>query len=325
MKRNRAAKIATSAAACVCAVSVLFSGCGADESLVYMKDLQSNKIDLSGYELTFEDDFDGDALDTKVWTYCDEGGQRRGGYWIDDAVSVKDSNLRIAVEYREDGELGSGWYTGAVESTASENGATGFSQKYGYFEARCKVPKIYGAWAAFWLMPVNNFKDDVPGSGDDGSEIDIFESMYMYMEDPDYQNSVTHAIHIDGYGDNLKSLGSKHFSMEDLYDTYHTYGLEWNENEYIFYIDGIETWRVSQTPDKEDSSKVYNNVSHVAEYIILSCEVSGTTKDGKVYPGQEFNDKGELVTAWSGSLEGNDKNTSYEFLVDYVRVYEKKA
>ena len=210
---------------------MLFSGCGADESLVYMKELQSNKIDLSGYELTFEDNFDGDALDTKVWTYCDEGGQRRGGYWIDDAVSVKDSNLRIAVEYREDGELGSGWYTGAVESTASENGATGFSQKYGYFEARCKVPKIYGAWAAFWLMPVNNFKDDVPGSGDDGSEIDIFESMYMYMKDPDYQNSVTHAIHIDGYGDNLKSLGSKHFSMEDLYDTYHTYGLEWNENE----------------------------------------------------------------------------------------------
>lgn len=325
MKRSKAAKIATSAAACVCAVSMLFSGCGADESLVYMKDLQSNKIDLSGYELTFEDNFDGDTLDTKVWTYCDDGGERRGGYWIDNAVSVKDSNLRIAVEYREDGELGSGWYTGAVESTAKGNGATGFSQKYGYFEARCKVPKIYGAWAAFWLMPVNDFKDDVPGSGDDGSEIDIFESMYMYMKDPDYQNSVTHAVHIDGYGDNLKSLGSKHFSMDGLYDTYHTYGLEWNENEYIFYIDGIETWRVSQTPDKEDSSKVYNNVSHVAEYIILSCEVSGTTKDGKVYPGQEFNDKGELVTAWSGSLEGNDKNTSYEFLVDYVKVYEKKA
>lgn len=35
MKRNRAAKIATSAAACVCAVSVLFSGCGADESCIH--------------------------------------------------------------------------------------------------------------------------------------------------------------------------------------------------------------------------------------------------------------------------------------------------
>lgn len=325
MKKNRAAKIATSAAACVCAVSVLFSGCGADEDLVYMKELQSNKIDLSGYELTFEDNFDGDALDAKVWTYCDEGGERRGGYWIDDAVSVKDSNLRIAVEYREDGELGSGWYTGAVESTAKGNGATGFSQKYGYFEARCKVPKIYGAWAAFWLMPVNNFKDDVPGSGADGSEIDVFESMYMYKKSVSYQNSVTHTIHIDCYGENQKSVASKNISMDDLYDTYHTYGVEWNENEYIFYIDGIETWRVSQTPDKEDSSKVYNNVSHVAEYIILSCEVSGTTKDGKVYPGQEFNDKGELVTAWSGSLDGNDKNTFYEFLVDYVKVYEKKA
>ena len=47
MKKNKAAKIAASAAACVCAVSVLFSGCGADENLVYMKELQSNKIDFS--------------------------------------------------------------------------------------------------------------------------------------------------------------------------------------------------------------------------------------------------------------------------------------
>lgn len=324
MKRSKAAKIATSAAACVCAVSMLFSSCSFGNNVVYMKDLQSNKVDLSGYELTFEDDFDGNALNTNIWSYRDKGGPRRGGYWIDDAVSVKDSNLRIAVEYREDGELGAGWYTGAVATDASD-GATGFSQKYGYFEARCKVPKIYGAWAAFWLKPVNNFKDDVHGSGADGSEIDVFESMYMYKRSVSYQNSVTHTIHIDCYGENQKSVASKNISMDDLYDTYHTYGVEWNENEYIFYIDGIETWRVSQTPDKEDSSKVYNNVSHVAEYIILSCEVSGTTKDGKVYPGQEFNDKGELVTAWSGSLEGNDKNTSYEFLVDYVRVYEKKA
>ncbi len=314
----------------MCASALLFGGCGKGDEPVDMAKLESNKLDLSAYSLTFEENFDGE-LNRDIWKHCDEEeGPRKGGYWVKDAVSVENSNLKITIDYRENGKFGAGWYTGAVETAPlgyhekeGDSAIKGFAQKYGYFEARCKVPKVYGAWAAFWLMPDNNFKNDKPGSGEDGSEIDIFESMYMYMENEKYQNSVTHAVHIDGYGDDIKSLGSDHYYLSDLYDTYHTYGLEWTPEEYIFYIDGKETWRTSKTPDKEDKKKEYDNIAHVPEYIILSCEVAGTTKDGVVYAGQSFDENGKLVTAWNGDQSKNDKNVKYEFLVDYVKVYSK--
>lgn len=309
-----------------------FGGCGKKDEPVKLAELESNKLDLSAYSLTFEDNFDGSELNPEIWHHCDEDeGPRKGGYWVKDAVSVADSNLKIAIDWRENGKFGAGWYTGGVETSpvgfhASDDAKPikGFEQQYGYFEARCKVPEVYGAWAAFWLMPSNNFKGDQPGSGADGSELDIFESMYMYINDPLYQNSVTHAIHIDGYGDDIKSMGSQHFYMEDLYTEYHTYGLEWTPEEYIFYIDGKETWRTNKTPDKNEKGKEYDNIAHTPEYIILSCEVAGTTKDGVVYPGQGFDGDGNLVTAWNGDQSKNDKNKSYDFLVDYVKVYEKK-
>lgn len=315
---------------CFALIGVLFAfgGCSNGDEPIDIKDLETADLDLSDYKLSFEDHFDGDTFDTDVWHYCRENTVRRGGYWVNDAVTCRDSNLVITTEYREDGAYGEGWYTGAIESNSTNYSGDkvlckGFAQQYGYFEARCKLPRMYGAWAAFWMMPINNFRGDEVGSGADGSEIDIVESLYMYMTDPYYQNSVTHAIHIDGYDETIKSIGSDHYHIEDLYDEFHVYGVEWTPYEYIFYIDGKETWRTNITPDKNEEGKEYNNVSHVPEYFILSCEVSGTEKDGVPHPGVTFNSKGEELMAWNGDQSKNDKDAKYEFLVDYVRAYSK--
>lgn len=278
------------------------------------------RLDLTNYELTFEDDFNGTEPDGRVWSGEGKPAVRRGGFWDDSCISVRDSNLVIDIVYRENGSLGAGWYTGAVrtEPTASNKG---FLQKYGYFETRCRVPKIKGAWAAFWLMPQGNFDGCDENSGRDGSEVDVFESMYCFSPFYPMKNSVTHAVHIGGYGDGLKSIGSPNFYYKDLYDTYHTYGVEWDENGYVFYIDGVESWRTSETVKNGNR---YNNVSHTPEYILLSCETAGADRDGKVYPGKEFDQKGKLKRAWNGNPNKNDRNQTYSFCVDYVRVYKKK-
>lgn len=287
------------------------------------------------WELVFEDTFDGDKLDTTKWHYgYKEEGIRRGGYWVDDAVFVKDGNLVIRTDYREDGKFGPGWYTGAIETSKSTYKAKeedvqpdtfkGFSGQYGYYEVRCKVPESIGIWAAYWLMPDSNFKQDVPGSGADGAEIDIFESPFMYQKT--YKQTVSHAVHIDGYGADIKSSGSPQQFVKNLYSEFHTYALEWNENEYIFYVDGMETWRNSKTTkeqDRDENGNPYDTIAHCMEYMILSVEVGGEEIDGVVTPGKVKGEDGSMQNHWSGDASKNDKSKKYDFLVDYVKVYQK--
>lgn len=274
-----------------------------------------------GWNLVFEDNFDGDKMDTTKWHYSNkEDSVRRGGYWVEDAVFVEDGNLVIRTDYRDDGKLGAGWYTGAIETSSQfhdgtqvmADGFEGFSGQYGYYEIRCKIPKIYGAWAAFWMMPDGRFKDDTPDTGEDGAEIDIFESPFMYKAV--MKNTVSHAIHVDGYGDKIKSLGSPQAYVKGLYDDYHTFGLEWNEKEYVFYVDGMETWR---TNDK------IGTVAKVKEFLFLSVEVGGSEIDGVVTPGKEKDENGKIVDYWCGNLDKNDKEKNYDFVVDYVKVFQK--
>ncbi|MBQ3867377.1 MAG: hypothetical protein II789_02395, partial [Clostridia bacterium] len=50
-----------------------------------------NELDLSRFTLTFEDHFDGEALDTGVWNHYRQG-ERKGGYWEKEQAFLKDGN-----------------------------------------------------------------------------------------------------------------------------------------------------------------------------------------------------------------------------------------
>ncbi|MEG2720567.1 MAG: glycoside hydrolase family 16 protein [Oscillospiraceae bacterium] len=315
----------------------ILTGLGINHTgVTLVKPADNTQFKASGdWKLTFEDNFDGDTFDHTKWHYgYKEEGVRRGGYWVDDAVSVKDGNLIIKTDYRKDGKFGAGWYTGAIETSKSSyddkteaeinKDYKGFSGKYGYYEVRCKVPKAIGIWSAFWLMPDNNFKNDTFGTGKDGAEIDVFESPYLSAKT--YKESVAHAVHIDGYGEKLKSSGSDMQFVKGLYDEFHTFALEWNETEYIFYVDGMQTWKNSKTvkpKDVDKSGNPYDTVAEVMEYMILSVEVGGSTIDGVVTPGKVLDENKQQVTFWSGDASLNDTEKSYDFIVDYVKVYQK--
>ena len=108
------------------------------------------------------------------------------------------------------------------------------------------------------------------------------------------RNRISSNIHVDGYGDALKSMGSRRFAVKgDPYSEYNTYGLEWNENEYTFYINGVKTF-----------SADWCGVCTVPEYMLLSVE----------HRGEDGNPKLDY-------LHGIDRS---EFVVDYVRAYQYK-
>lgn len=250
------------------------------------------KLDLDKFDLTFEDNFEGE-LDRSVWSghyqYGNTTVSRKGSYWNQYLAETKEGNLVIPVVYLEEGMggEGAGWYSAGVDTDADAK--NGFSQKFGYFECRCILPKGSDIWSAFWLMNSGVFDED--GDGRDGTEIDIFESDCYgdFME-----NAITSNLHFDGYGDAHQKHGATKFLLKNNpYEEFNTYGLEWNENEYIFYINGVETFRTD-----------FGGVSQNEEYLILSVEMKG--EDGM--PSERENVPAEGA----------------EFIIDYVKVYQYK-
>ncbi len=249
-------------------------------------------LDTDKFVQTFSDDFEGE-LNRNVWSghyqYGSTTEARKGSYWNQYLAETQNGNLVIPVTYLEDGMggKGAGWYTAGIDT--DEDAPDCFSQKFGYFECRCILPKGADIWSAFWLMNDGVYEED--GNGRDGTEIDIFESDGYERF---FKNNVSSNLHFDGYNEAHQNFGAARFLLKNNpYEEFNTYGLEWNEKEYVFYINGVETFRTS-----------FGGVSQNPEYLILSVEMRG--ENG--IPSQRENAPGEEA----------------QFVVDYVKVYQYK-
>ena len=127
-----------------------------------------------------------------------------------------------------------------------------FEHSFGYYVARVQLQKQPGHWSAFWIMGDGVGK--VGSGGRDGTEIDIYEKPWL-------DDRVQHTLHWDGYGKDHKSEGNV-AKVPGVMDGWHTFGLWWKPDEYIFYVDGKETWRTKAS-----------GVCQVPEYIKLSDEI----------------------------------------------------
>lgn len=266
------------------------------------------EINLDRFELVWEDEFVGTELDMTKWNHNWWEVERKGGYWHEDMVDVRDGNLVITTAYFEEPlpnyyedyfatvpnakAYKEGWYNACITTKNK------LEQCYGYFECRAILPASTGMWSAFWMM--NTHVEDVDGSGQDGTEVDIFESMCYKDNWWGAGGAVTSSIHYDGYGEEHQVATIGKWFANNPYEEYNTYGLEWNKDEYIFYINGVETGRLSK-----------GGVSQNPEYLILSCEVAG--ENGVAYADRHG----------VGKMNMKPGDTA-EFIVDYVRVYQYK-
>jgi beta-glucanase (GH16 family) len=106
-----------------------------------------------------------------------------------------------------------------------------FSQTYGYFEMRARLPEGKGLWPAFWLLPAD---------GDWPPELDVME---MLGDDP---TTIHLTVHTAASG--KKKSRHREAEVEDASETFHVYGAWWGPTEVIWYIDGEEVAR-APTPD----------------------------------------------------------------------------
>lgn len=129
-------------------------------------------------------------------------------------------------------------YTSGLLTTFSS-----FSQTYGYFECRARLPQGAGLWPAFWMLPVTQ----LPGGDLKWQyEIDVFECFGNATPAGGGSNQVHWALHngSKGWGDWATVPGN-------IYTGYHTYGVDWEPypGNCTFYFDGKVIGKAVTTPD----------------------------------------------------------------------------
>ena len=121
-----------------------------------------------------------------------------------------------------------------------------------------------------------------------GAEIDIFET--YFTDDIFYRNYIFSTIHCNGFDDDSENIDSQklvHYHVPNLLKKYTTFGLLWTEDEYIFYVDGVETVR----------SSFAKGTSKDEQEVILSITIN------------------KNVTL--------SKDVISKYFVDYVKIYQK--
>jgi beta-glucanase (GH16 family) len=114
----------------------------------------------------------------------------------------------------------------------------GFSQTYGYFEMRAKLPRGKGVWPAFWLLPADF---DWP------PEIDVMES----VGDPS-------KVYATAHSKTVKAVGTE---IPVTPDAFHTYAVSWDRNQLVWFVDGREVKRQPTPPDMHKPMYLLANIA----------------------------------------------------------------
>lgn len=199
----------------------------------------------SDYEIVFEDDFNGNALDASKWITSRPDGSRC--YWTvssmpnAEAVYFGDQGENVFVENGLLKLKADTLIPGVVCGNKIANYGVGqvWSQnqwRYGIFECKFKLPFGAALYPSFW-MQANN--------GDGYDEIDIMEAFgnpnnlnpvgYSngFLNSTSGQNGADHEV----YG---QAINPTNISTI-LYETWNIAQLEWTPYELIIRINGIET------------------------------------------------------------------------------------
>ena len=245
---------------------------------------------IPGWDLVWNDEFDGTAIDFTKWEHevnGQGGGNNELQYYTDRELNslIDDGKLVIrALKESFTGPDGTREYTSARLRTKNKG-----DWKYGRFEIRAKLPLGQGLWPAIWMLPT----DWVYGGWAASGEIDIME---LLGHDP---QRVHGTLHYGGeYPNNVHTGDSYKLSIGSFTSTFHIFTLEWEENEFRWYVDDI----LYQT----------QNIWH---------------SNGQQYPAP-FDKRFHMLlnVAVGGNWPGDpDQTTTFPQtkIVDYVRVYKK--
>lgn len=238
-----------------------------------------------GYTLSFHDEFNGDSLNTNYWDY-DIGGSGWGNnelqyYTNGNNVKLENGELKIIAKRER--------YSNKEFTSSRIVTRNKVHFKYGYFEAKIKVPSFRGAWPAFWLLGKDIYNNNPwPYCG----EIDV-------MEYANTDNKVFSTLHWNANGKNSSTATNHQYEgkTKTVNDKtqYHIYALDWTEYAMSFYVDN----ELIYTKDITNKSL---DCFHEEFYILFNFAIGGN---------------------FVGVYDNIGMNNQSEMTVDYIRVYKK--
>jgi len=244
--------------------------------------------------LTWSDEFnaaDGSPIDSQKWT-AETGGKGWGNneleYYTNSPRNARQDKGTLVVEAIREKYTGPDGLTRNYTSARLKTQAK-FSQAYGRFEVRLKMPAGQGIWPAFWMLGGDIGAVGWPACG----EIDIVENI---GREP---STVHGTIHGPGYS-GAHGIGSP-FTLPNkrrFRDKFHRFAVEWEPQQIRFYVDH-HLYATRRPQDLPSGAKwVYDHPF----FMILNLAVGGN---------------------WPGDP---DETTEFpqKMLVDYVRVYRRK-
>ena len=263
----------------------------------------------SEYEKVWSDEFNGDSLDTNIWSpYV--------GGWNASAVQgcYKDSPENINVS---GGSLNLiGLHKPGVTCNKGKNKdfTSGFVETkdkkawtYGYFEARIKMPNNKSTWPAFWMSPnEKRYGDGWPMNG----EIDVVETKGSDLDyaaaDAHWGKSTTNKMHKNSHKTDLPA------GFSNTTD-WHTYGVKWTEGKLEYFIDG-KSYHTVEGFGQPNAANTPHGPFDVPFFLRLNMAIGGNYIDG---PGGKWSNAYNVVAEEPSTFPAT-------MSVDYVRVYQKR-
>lgn len=252
-----------------------------------------------GYGLVFNDEFSGTSLDRKKWytryIYASETLDRLNDenqrYTDNDNHRVQGGTLSlVARKLKRSQPSGINFESGMIRSD--------FTARYGFYEARVKMPSAIGTWAAFWL------NSDVSETGrlNHPPEVDFFEFVNNGKDDKvDKIHSAatrtpTGVAHFSYKHERFIEKHQDYRAPFNFDDDFHTIGTEWTPSELTLYVDGLKIY--TRTFDWKYKDGELAGPAHV----LFNLAIGGQ---------------------WAGRYGIDDDAFPQALVIDWVRVYQK--
>jgi beta-glucanase (GH16 family) len=225
---NTPAQLVAPAGTCFLRYQIIFQGdANYSGGSVYFDDLNLNPVAGTPYgnmNIVWDDEFDGSAINTNIWTYdLGNGGSNPGWgnnefeYYTSRTNNAYVANGCLHLVARKESTNGCNYTSARLKSQGL------FSWKYGRIEWRAQLPPGVGCWPALWMLGTNLTSVGWPGCG----EIDVME------------NNGSNPLTVQGsLHSGSDETASYNFTDGNSATNFHTYTLDWTTNAILIFVDG---------------------------------------------------------------------------------------